>query len=369
MKEQNVSYFFNQGRQGESFATKNHGHPLMEIFLTFDDVLIRPNISDLKPAQVDIRSFVTKNIKLNIPVLSAAMDRVTEVSMAIALGKLGGLGVLHRNNSVEEQINMVKEIKAADLLVAAACGPTDLERAQALDETGCDIIVLDSAHGHNTHVVEGARRIKQSVKAEIIVGNIATAESAEPLCEFADAIKVGIGPGSICTTRIVSGVGVPQISAILEVAAIARKYNVPVIADGGMHYAGDAAKALAAGASTVMFGSMFAGTDEAPGTVITKDGMSLKEYRGMGSASAMASNQSSDRYLQKDAKKKTAEGVEAYVPVKGPLEPIIDELTGGINLAFSYVGAPTISSFHERARLIQITPASMAESKPHGVIQ
>ena len=185
---------------------------IFDLYLTFDDVLIKPNISSVKPSQVDIGSFVTKKIRLELPILSAAMDRVTEADMAIALGKLGGLGVLHRNNTTEAQVAMVKKVKAAGVITAAACGPTDIDRAKQLDEAGCDIIVLDSAHGHNIHVVEGARQIKKAVKAQIIVGNVATAESAKPIAEFADGIKVGIGPGSICTTRVVSGVGVPQIS-------------------------------------------------------------------------------------------------------------------------------------------------------------
>ncbi len=342
---------------------------VFELYLTFDDVLIKPNISAVKPSQVDIGSFVTKKIRLDLPILSAAMDRVTETEMAIVLGKLGGLGVLHRNNTAEAQVAMVKKVKTVGLMTAAACGPTDLERAKLLDKTGCDILVLDSAHGHNTHVVDGAKQIKKAVKAQVIVGNVATAESAQPICEFADGIKVGIGPGSICTTRIVSGVGVPQISAIAEVAEVARKYKVPVIADGGMHYPGDGAKALAAGADTLMFGSVLAGTTEAPGKVIIKDGLQLKEYRGMGSAAVMAENQSSDRYLQKDAKKKTTEGISAYVPFKGSIEPIIDEFSGGLRLAYSYVGASNITEFHSRAKLIRITPAGMTESKPHGVIQ
>lgn len=339
------------------------------LYLTFDDVLIKPNISAVKPSQVDIGSFVTKKIRLALPILSAAMDRVTEAEMAIALGKLGGLGVLHRNNTAEAQVAMVKKVKTAGVIAAAACGPTDLERAKMLDDAGCDILVLDSAHGHNTHVVKGAEAIKKAVSAQVIVGNVATAESAKPIVQFADAIKVGIGPGSICTTRVVSGVGVPQISAIAEVAEVAKKYGVPVIADGGMHYPGDGAKALAAGADTLMFGSVLAGTTEAPGKIITKDGKKLKEYRGMGSAAVMAGNQSSDRYLQKDSKKKTAEGVEAYVPFKGSIEPIIDEFSGGLHLAYSYVGATTIDDFHKRAKLIRITAAGMTESKPHGVIQ
>jgi len=218
---------------------------------TFDDVLIRPGASQMEPAEASLKTTIA-GIELSVPFLSAAMDRVTEAKLAIELGKLGGLGVLHRNCSIEAQVAMVKEVKAAGVKVAAACGPFAADRAKALDEAGCDAIVIDCAHGHNLNVVESAKNIKKTLQnSKMIFGNIATGEAAKAVCGFVDAVKVGVGPGSICTTRIISGVGVPQLSAVLEVVAVAKKYNVPVIADGGMRTSGDIAKALAAGALDV----------------------------------------------------------------------------------------------------------------------
>ena len=256
---------------------------------TFDDVLIRPAASAMEPAEASLKTSIG-GINLAVPFLSAAMDRVTETPMAIALGRLGGLGVLHRNCSIEEQVRMVKEVKSAGVRVAAACGPFATDRAKALDEAGCDVVVIDCAHGHNLNVVTSAKKIKKSLKhARMIFGNIATAEAAREACKFADAIKVGVGPGSICTTRVISGVGVPQLSAILEVVSVAEKKGVPVIADGGIRTSGDIAKALAAGASAVMLGNLFAGTDETPGKIVEKNGGKYKEYRGMGSKSVIES--------------------------------------------------------------------------------
>src|SRR3989344_4891596 len=229
---------------------------ILERGFTFDDVLIVPNESRIEPAEASLQTTMCV-ITLKVPFLSAAMDRVTEVSMAAALGKLGGLGVLHRNLSIEEQVKMVKEVKKAGAPVAAACGPFAADRARALDDAGCDVVVIDCAHGHNMNVVESAKKIKKSLKrAKMIFGNIATAEAAKAVCTFADAVKVGVGPGSICTTRIISGVGVPQLSAILDVVSVASRKKVPVIADGGMRTSGDIAKALAAGASAVMLGNI-----------------------------------------------------------------------------------------------------------------
>src|SRR3990167_2388075 len=270
---------------------------ILERGFTFDDVLIVPNASAMEPAEASLKTTLC-GIELSVPFLSAAMDRVTESAMAIALGKLGGLGVLHRNCSIEEQVKMVKEVKKAGVPVAAACGPFAADRAKALDEALCDVIVIDCAHGHNLNVVASAKKIKKNLKhAKMIFGNIATAEAAKEACAFADAIKVGVGPGSICTTRIISGVGVPQLSAIMEVAAVASKKKVPVIADGGMRTSGDIAKALAAGASAVMLGNIFAGTDETPGKIVEKDGKKFKEYRGMGSKSVIEGAAGQERHL------------------------------------------------------------------------
>lgn len=333
---------------------------------TFDDVLIRPGASSMEPAEASLQTTIA-GIQLTYPFLSAAMDRVTEARMAIALGRLGCLGVIHRNCSVEAQVAMVREVKKAGAPVAAACGPFAADRAKALDDAGCDVIVVDCAHGHNLNVVASAKKIKKSLKrAKMIFGNIATAEAAREACAFADAVKVGVGPGSICTTRIISGVGVPQLSAVMEVAAVARKKGVPVIADGGIRTSGDIAKALAAGASAVMCGNMFAGTDEAPGKIVTKAGKKYKEYRGMGSEAVIKSASGAERYFT-HGRKAVAEGVEAYVPYKGPVGEIVASLASGVQVGMGYVGARTIGEFHKKAQFIRITHASIAEGKPHSL--
>lgn len=333
---------------------------------TFDDVLIRPGESRMEPSEASLKTTIA-GIELSVPFLSAAMDRVTEVPMAIALGKLGGLGVLHRNVSVEEQIAMVREVKKAGVKVAAACGPFAVERAEALDKAGCDVIVIDCAHGHNLNVVESARKIKKSLKhAKMIFGNIATAEAARAACTFADAVKVGVGPGSICTTRIISGVGVPQLSAIMDVVSVASKKKVPVIADGGMRNSGDIAKALAGGASAVMLGNLLAGTDETPGNIVEKDGKKFKEYRGMGSASVIKSAAGQERYFT-HGRKAVPEGVEALVPYKGPVSDVVATLTSGIQVGMGYAGAKTIPEFAKKAQFVRITHASIAEGKPHSL--
>ncbi len=341
------------------------GKILSENF-TFDDVLIRPGESRMEPAEASLKTNIA-GVELSLPFLSAAMDRVTGPSMAIALGKLGALGVIHRNCSIEEQVAMVREAKAAGVKVAAACGPFAADRAHALDEAGCDAIVIDCAHGHNLNVVDSARKIKKSLKhAKMIFGNIATAEAAKAVCTFADAVKVGVGPGSICTTRLISGVGVPQLSAVLDVVSVAKKKKVPVIADGGVRSSGDIAKALAAGASAVMLGNMFAGTDEAPGAIVEKDGKKFKEYRGMGSQAVISSASGKERYFT-HGRKAVPEGVEAYVPYKGPVGEIVASLASGVQVGMGYVGAKTIPDFYKKAQFIRITHAAIAEGKPHSL--
>lgn len=342
------------------------GVKILDRGFTFDDVLIRPAASSMEPGEASLKTTLC-GINLSVPFLSAAMDRVTEEDMAIALGKLGGLGVIHRNCSIEVQVKIVKHVKKEGVRVAAACGPFAADRAEALDKAGCDVIVIDCAHGHNLNVVESAKKIKKSLKhAKMIFGNIATAKAAKVACTFADAIKVGVGPGSICTTRLISGVGVPQLSAILDVVSVAHKKNVPVIADGGIRSSGDIAKALAAGASAVMLGNLFAGTDEAPGKIVEKNGSKYKEYRGMGSKSVIESAAGRERYFT-HGRKAVPEGVEAFVPYKGSVTDVVATLISGVQVGMGYAGARTLKEFPKKAKFIRITIASIAEGKPHSL--
>jgi IMP dehydrogenase len=342
------------------------GEKVIREAFTFDDVLIQPAASAMEPAEASLKTVIA-GIPLSVPFLSAAMDRVTETTMAIALGKLGGLAVFHRNCSVEEQCAMVKKARKSGVKVAAACGPFAVERALALDAAGCDAIVIDCAHGHNLNVVASAKKIKQQLKrAKMIFGNIATAEAARVACTFADAVKVGVGPGSICTTRIISGVGVPQLSAVLDVVSVASKKKIPVIADGGIRTSGDIAKALAAGASAVMLGNLLAGTDETPGKIVVRNGKKFKEYRGMGSKAVIKSASGAERYFT-HGRKAVPEGVEAYVPYKGPVLDVIATLASGVQVGMGYAGAKTIPEFAKKARFVRITHAAIAEGKPHSL--
>ena len=466
--------------------------------ITFDDVLLQPGASEVLPADVDVSTLLTKSIPLNIPLLSAAMDTVTEARLAIAMAQAGGIGVIHRNLTIEQQAGEVAMVKkyesgvvmnpvtispdatlgelqelkkrtgfsgipvverngkvvgiitnrdtrfaddpnekvaslmtrevvtaqmdmapsdarrllhkhrierlvivdhdgrclglltvkdmdkaavnpnaakdgAGRLRVAAAStvGDAGFERTLALIEAGADAVVIDTAHGHSISVAEAVTRAKKiSNSVQIIAGNVATAEATKALIDAgADAVKVGIGPGSICTTRIVAGVGVPQLTAIEQCATAALASGIPVIADGGIKFSGDFAKALAAGASTAMMGSMFAGTEEAPGEVFLYQGRSYKAYRGMGSLGAMARG-SADRYFQKDAaaEKLVPEGIEGQVPFKGPLGPIIHQMVGGLRAAMGYVGAKDITELHQKAEFVQITGAGLNESHVHDVM-
>jgi len=467
--------------------------------LTFDDVLLQPLESSVLPSQADTRTQLTRGIPLNIPILSSAMDTVTEADMAIALAQLGGIGVLHRNLEPEVQaaaVRLVKrfesgmvvnpitmrpdqtlaealelmktnrisgipivektgklcgiltnrdvrfaenprqkvsELMTSDNLATVPIGTTEADarkilhqrriekllvvdsddhcvglitvkdieksvaapfatkdgegrlrvaaattvgdagyaRSEALMEAGCDCIVIDTAHGHNVDVAKAVERVKlASNSVQVVAGNVATAEAAKALVDAgADAIKVGIGPGSICTTRVIAGVGVPQLTAIMDAARVASKSGVPVIADGRIRTSGDIAKALAAGASTVMVGSLLAGTEEAPGETFLYQGRSYKSYRGMGSVGAMARG-SADRYFQQDIKdhlKLVPEGIEGQVPYKGPVREIIHQLVGGVKAAMGYTGSQTIAELQKRARFVRITNAGLSESHVHDV--
>ena len=473
--------------------------PDIRLGLTFDDVLLTPLESSVLPSQADTKTFLTRDIPLNIPLISSAMDTVTEADMAIAMAQLGGIGVLHRNLGVEEQAAAVRQVKRFEsgmvvnpitmapdqtlaealelmaanrisgipiveksgrlagiltnrdvrfaenflqpvselmtrdnlatvrigtsqeearrilhqrriekllvvdddnhcvglitvkdieksvaapfatkdsegrLRVAAASsvGDAGFERSQALIDAGCDCIVIDTAHGHNTDVARAVERVKTlSNSAQVVAGNVATADAARALADAgADAIKVGIGPGSICTTRVIAGVGVPQLTAVMDASAEAAKRGVPVIADGGIRTSGDIAKALAGGASTVMVGSLLAGTDEAPGETFLYQGRSYKSYRGMGSVGAMARG-SADRYFQQEIRdhlKLVPEGIEGQVPYKGPARDIVHQLVGGVKAAMGYTGSPTIEDLQRRARFVRITNAGLSESHVHDV--
>lgn len=469
--------------------------------LTFDDVLLIPGASDVQPHEVDTSTYLTKKIKLNIPILSAAMDTVTEANMAIAMAQNGGLGILHRNMEIEEQVRHVrmvkryesgmvvnpitigpdatlaealelmqinkisgipvtkkngkligiltnrdvrfaddpeqpvKELMTSDnlvkvynkvekdeakkllhanriekllivdddekciglvtvkdlekaktnpfatkdeqdrLRVGAAVGTGDVngvERGLALAEAGLDVLVVDTAHGHSSRVIETVATIRKKgpKNLQIIAGNVATADAAKALIAAgADAIKVGIGPGSICTTRIVAGVGVPQLTAIMDVASVCKRKKIPVIADGGIKYSGDFAKAIAAGADVCMMGSMFAGTDEAPGEVILYQGRSYKAYRGMGSVGAMVKG-SADRYFQagvNQSNKLVPEGIEGRVPYKGPIGNVLHQMIGGLKASMGYTGCATIEDMKEKAEFIRMTGAGFKESHVHDV--
>ncbi len=355
--------------------------------LTFDDVLLVPAYSDVLPRDVETGTRLTARIALAVPLLSSAMDSVTESRLAIAMAREGGLGILHKNMSPREQADEVRAVKATPreglsahasvdaagrLRVGAAIGPGPDrdQRIAAIIEAGVDVVVVDTAHGHSRGVLEAVRAIKREHFApDVIAGNVATREGARALVEAgADAVKVGIGPGSICTTRVVAGVGVPQITAIADCAKEAGKHGIPVIADGGIKASGDVTKALAAGASAVMIGSLFAGTDEAPGVVVVVSGRSYKAYRGMGSAGAMQKG-SKDRYGQTGIadEKLVAEGIEARVPHRGPLAPILHQLVGGLRSGMGYLGVHTIKELFEKGRFVRITSAGLRESHVHDV--
>ena len=464
--------------------------------LTFDDVLLLPGKSEVLPKETNISTYLTKNIKLNIPLMSAGMDTVTESKMAIAMAREGGIGIIHKNMSIDEQALEVDKVKRSEhgvitdpfflsphhsvsdalelmeryhisgvpitdedgklvgiitnrdirfekettkkiddvmtkknlvtakidismdealdimkqhkieklpliddnymlsglitikdieksiqypnsakdntgrLLAGAAVGVTGdmMERVAALVKSKVDVIVVDTAHGHSKGVLEAVAKIKREYpNLQVIAGNVATAEATVDLIKAgADAVKVGIGPGSICTTRVVTGIGVPQITAVINCAKAAKEYDIPVIADGGIKYSGDITKAIAAGANVIMAGSLFAGTDESPGEEVLYEGRRYKEYRGMGSMGAMDSG-SKDRYFQEDTKKYVPEGVEGRIHYRGPLGDVVYQLVGGLKSGMGYVGAKNIEELQEKARFIKITSASLIENHPHDI--
>ncbi len=345
--------------------------------LTFDDVLLIPQKTFIASRKdVSVKTRLTKNITLETPIISANMDTVTESSMAIALAEAGGIGIIHRFLSVSTQASEVRKVKKKGLLVGAAIGIKGdyADRAKALVKAGVDVLVLDIAHGHSSFLIAVLKELKERYKkVDIIAGNIATYEGAKELIKNgADGIKVGIGPGSICITRLVAGAGVPQMTAVIEAARAASKFNVPIIADGGIRRSGDIVKALAAGASSVMMGSIFAACKESPSLLFEKDGIKYKLTRGMASSAAykdkLKSVKGNNGNGSEEIKAYTAEGVEAIVPYKGPVSIIISELIGGVRSGFSYCGARNIEELWKNAEFIRITPNGLAESHPHDVV-
>ena len=342
--------------------------------LTFDDVLLTPKYSEILPSEVTTNTSLSKNLNLKIPIISSAMDTVTESKMAIAIAKAGGIGVIHRNLDIKSQISEINKVKSKKLLVGAAvgAGPLEYKRAEAILKVNVDLIVVDTAHGHTKKVGEIIRKIKKlkSKKTTLCAGNIATTEAAKFLIKLgAEVIKVGIGPGSICTTRLVAGIGVPQLSAILAVRKGVGRKKVSIIADGGIKFSGDISKALAAGADAVMIGSLFAGTNESPGKIIKKNGKLFKNFRGMGSIGAMNKG-SADRYFQtkqKDTSKYVPEGVEGLVKYKGSVEKIIYRLIGGLKSSMGYLGKKKIINLRNKPKFVKITKAGFYESMVHNI--
>mgnify|MGYP001410202739 FL=1 len=343
--------------------------------LTFDDVSLIPKHSSIVPNETITSVELFKQLKLKIPLISSAMDTVTESKMAIAIGKLGGIGVIHRNLTIEKQVQEVKKVKKQKLLVGAAIGvnKNDLDRAKKLSEAKVDLLVIDTAHGHTNKVLKTIKKIKKTIKKiPLCAGNIATGKAAKFLADSGvDIVKVGIGPGSICTTRLVAGVGVPQLSAVIEVKNALRNRKTKIISDGGIKFSGDLAKAIGAGADAVMIGSLFSGTLESPGKILKRKGKLYKSFRGMGSAGAMAVG-SADRYYQKKFKnlsKFVPEGVEGIVKFKGPVNKIIYNLIGGLRSSMGYLGAKTLRDLQKKGEFVKITKAGFYESMVHNVDQ
>ena len=341
--------------------------------LTFDDVTLTPQYSKVLPSDVSTKTYLSKNLHLDIPIISSAMDTVTESKMAIAIAREGGIGVIHRNLSIDRQIKEIQKVKSKGLKVGAAVGTNESEfsRVKNIIKLGVDLIVVDTAHGHSQKVADIIMKINKikTKKTTLCAGNIATANAAKFLCKLGvDLIKVGIGPGSICTTRLVAGIGVPQLSALLDVKKGLKK-NVKMISDGGIKFSGDIAKALAAGADAVMVGSLLAGTSEAPGKIIKKKGKLFKVFRGMGSVGAMNKG-SADRYFQKKQKDKSKyvpEGVEGLIKYKGDAKKTLHKLVGGLRSSMGYLGAPQIKILTKNAKFVKITKAGFYESMVHSI--
>lgn len=358
--------------------------------LTFDDVLLLPSYSDFLPAEAELGTQLTRKLRLKIPLLSAAMDTVTESKVATVMARMGGLGVIHKNLTPEAQASEVQKVKAFSLtnaerehaavdsqgrlLVGAAVGVAGDRRVrvQKLVEAGLDVLIIDTAHAHSKGVIDALAETKDAhAELQVIAGNVATARGTRlVLAAGADGVKVGVGPGSICTTRIVAGVGVPQLTAISDCATVAMEAGVPIIADGGVRHSGDIVKAIAAGASAVMIGGLFAGTDESPGELKELDGQKVKTYRGMGSFGAMRAG-SKDRYGQAETAndKLVAEGVTATVPYRGPLGDIVFQLLGGLRSGMGYTGCRTIDKLQTDAEFVQQSSAGLRESHVHDVTE
>ena len=341
--------------------------------LTFDDVTLVPQYSSVLPVDTITNSELSKNLNLKVPLLSSAMDTVTESKMAIAISKSGGIGVIHKNLSIEKQVREVQKVKNSKCLVGAAIGVNnqDIERAEELSKAKTDLIVIDTAHGHTKKVLNMIIKIRKKLKnSTLCVGNIATGKAAKFLADNGvDIVKVGIGPGSICTTRLVAGIGVPQLSAVMDVKKALKKYKTKIISDGGIKFSGDLAKAIAAGADAIMIGSLFSGTMESPGKIIRYRGKLYKNFRGMGSVGAMNAG-SADRYYQKktkDISKYVPEGVEGMVKFKGSVKEIIFNLVGGLKSSMGYMGAKTIRDLQKKRHFLKISKAGFYESMVHNV--
>lgn len=354
--------------------------------LTFDDVLLVPQYSEITPDMADVSTKLTNTFKMNVPFLSAAMDTVSEHKLVTALALAGGLGVIHKNMSIADQakeVEMVKNYefdneknkrvlidKKGRLCVGAAIGVTAdmMDRVHALMDAGVDVFVLDSAHGDSKNIINAIKNLRlEYPRMELIAGNVATYEGALDLMKAgASAVKVGMGPGSICTTRIIAGIGVPQLQAVMDCARASKEMNVPIIADGGIKYSGDVVKALAAGANTVMLGGLFATCEEAPGDIYESNGKKYRTYRGMGSIEAMAKG-STDRYFQTGHKKFVAEGVQGIVEVKTTVEELVFQLVGGLKAGMGYCGSKDIPTLQEKGTFIKITNNALLESHPHDI--